>query len=111
VPADNGRRIAAVIRQVGGPGRIESFGSGDGPRLLDRYRQAWRKEGSPAASDLGLTANFGSTGSGRAWRRLALGASVVAISWHEMPQSLTQTPSMHTRSRACAQGWRFGVAS
>lgn len=84
--ADNSSSIAAVTREVGGAGRIEHFGSDGARALLDRYRDEWLNLGSPTTNDLLLAVSFGPTTPSRPWRRVALDASVVAVSWKGTPQ-------------------------
>ena len=81
VLVENGLSIATVTREVGGSGRIKCFGNESALRLLQRYRDEWRRRGSPLPSDLHLAVNFGERSAGRSWRRLVLGNSAVTMDW------------------------------
>ena len=85
VLAENGSSIATVTREAGGAGRIRCFGNDRALRLLDRYRHEWSVRGSPLPSDLRIAVNFRGTSSGRSWRRLMLGTSVVTMNWRLAP--------------------------
>lgn len=81
VLADNGSSIATVTRESGGGWHIKCFGDNSALGLLERYRDQWRRSGSPTSRDLRLSVSFGGPTVARPWRRLSLGTSVVAIDW------------------------------
>jgi hypothetical protein len=112
VLAEKGASIATVTRQVGGAGRIESFGSGHALDLLDRYRDEWLKRGSPTAGDLRLAVSFGATASRRAWRHIPLGGCVVTVNWHQAPQSSATTePSPQDKPRGSTRSPHDAVST